>query len=107
VNKTAALVTSKGFEYEPAKRIVQVHSSDPLPMKPPARNEVDLTGLTFGRFTVMGKYTVKSKQAMWVVRCLCGRYETRSSKAIRNPENHADRCDECRHLRHLRERPKP
>lgn len=108
VNRLAAKVIRKGIEYTPDKKIVQVHSDVPLPTISPSYNEIDLSGKRFGRFVVIGKFKPKegnkNGKARWVVRCACGRYETRSSKAINNPHNSADCCDECRQLEFLKRR---
>ena len=108
VNKTAALVVSRGYQYEPDKK-VKTHDSDhPLPIRRVTRLErryhafLDLTGRNFGRFTVIG--LSQDHAGSWVVRCQCGRYTTRKKKAILNPENTQDRCEYCRHLAFLRRR---
>jgi hypothetical protein len=111
VDKVAGRVTAKGEGFESKKRIVHTHSEVPLPMKPYAVSrrrpgDVDLTGVRFGRFTVLGVYDHpvdegQDKGRLWVVRCACGRYTTRRSKAVRNPNNSDDRCDECRQLAYL------
>jgi hypothetical protein len=33
--------------------------------------------------------------ALWIVRCVCGKYETRKSKAIKNILNAHDHCSYC------------
>ena len=53
----------------------------------------DLTGIRFGRMTVVGYSDIIPKR--WVCRCDCSAYELRSAKAIRNKENF-DMCYECR-----------
>lgn len=103
VNKTAARVMGKGIQYTPDKKIVQVHSENPLPLIPISWNEKNLKGIKFGKLTVMGKFS-SGKKAMWSCRCLCGRYCARSSKAIHNPKNNADCCAECQQLEFLKRR---
>ena len=110
VNQAAARTMGRGVHYEPDKIIIQCHWT-----APPATISVsqvtdlrfiDLSGVKFGRLTVIG-YLGKpnpKKSARWLVRCACGDYESRASKAIRNPENRGDRCDKCRHLAFLKRR---
>jgi len=57
-----------------------------IPCPPP-----DLLGVKFGAFTVVNRITGK-----WVVECICGAIEYRSSKAVLNPANTFDACVECR-----------
>ena len=107
VNHTAAaVVLGKGVHFIPNKIITTGDSELPIPTKPLTRHElsqpqfVDLTGKKFGRFTVIGKS--RDHGARWVVRCSCGKYSLRKTKAINNPSNAQDRCEECRHLAHLK-----
>jgi hypothetical protein len=114
VNRAAARVLGGGVHYEPDKEIVQRHWTAPPPLKtipPAARIDpkfVDLTGVSFGRFRVIGYLGVlseaKKAKALWLVRCACGDYESRSAKSVQNPENHGDRCEKCRHLAFLKRR---
>jgi hypothetical protein len=103
VDRLAAKVTRPGFRFDPQKRIQTDDSPNPLPTRliTPAMlaspNFQDLTGVRFGRFRVIGM--AKHKKKHWVVRCACGIYSTRCSKAIKNPANHVDRCEHCRHWR--------
>lgn len=108
MNKTAALVVSKGFEYTPdLKKSDQVESKLPLETKPITDSEKgssefeDLTGFKIGRFTVMGRNAVGRGRG-WVVRCNCGNYAIRTKKSIQNEKNYGDRCQECRHLAQLK-----
>lgn len=100
----AARVTSKGTAYVPDLRAPThiLHSAMPLPMLPPPRceNARHIVGRRVGRLTVIGYSASQNpkKNASWVVRCACGNYETRKSKAIFNPANTKDRCTACRHL---------
>ena len=106
VDGTAARVTSKGFDYTPDKKIAQLHwETCPKTKDVPKDMPVDkvLTGRKFGRFTVIGLYPKKGRanKGRWVCRCACGRYETRTRRAITNPQNTDDCCCLCRHLKHL------
>lgn len=69
-------------------------SLEPLATKLPPADGEDLTGRQVGELTVVGY--ARHYPRSWVVRCGCGVYTTRSSKAIRNPANSGDKCDHCR-----------
>jgi hypothetical protein len=56
----------------------------------------DLTGRRQGRMTVVG--ASKDLPARWIMRCDCGDYEPRSSKAVKNPNNSQDCCAKCRQI---------
>lgn len=107
LNSTAASVVSKGYQYTPARKIEGKHSDFPLKIRPIPRGSVDLCGKKFGRFTVIGLHDDVEdrgngkKYGSWVVRCSCGRYENRRSKAIHNPANSDDCCAICRHTMRL------
>lgn len=111
VNQAAARVMGAGVHYEPDKAIVQRHwtappKTIPIPKMVNWQHFVDLTGRVIGRFTVigyLGKFGQK-KRSRWLVRCVCGDYESRAAKSINNPENYGDRCEKCRHLAHLKRR---
>lgn len=106
INKTAATVISTGTHFIPNKKIQTNDSELPLAIRPLAKSELgdnrcnDLTGMTVGRFTVLGASLDFPRH--WVVRCVCGRYSTRRAKAIKNPANSQDRCEHCRNLAHLK-----
>lgn len=100
VNKPAALVTGKGIQYTPRKKVCQKHWDVPPPTKPLSPDTPNLVGVRFGQLTVVGRY--RDKNGYWAVRCDCGAYETRRSKSVLNPANWVDRCDECRHLAYLK-----
>lgn len=110
INKTAALVISKGTHYEPDCKI-QVKEFDSPPMMldrrhfPKNPNFVDLTGKEKGRFRVVG-LLAGSKLNQWVVRCSCGKYTTRTTKSIKsvdlNESANFDACRECKHLAFLK-----
>ncbi len=108
---TSARVIKGGVHYTPDKMITNEHSDCPLPMRSPNHLErhsktfVDLKGTKFGQFTVVGLHDAgrTKKTLTWVVRCSCGKYETRTSKAVRNPNNAAiDCCQWCRQVDYLR-----
>jgi hypothetical protein len=112
VNKAAALVTGKGEDFNSKKMITQVHSHVPLPTIPfravkKNSESIDLTGMTFGRFTVIGYSGKTNRKGLWVVRCVCGRYATRHSRSVKNPLNQHDSCEECRQTAYLRKASTP
>lgn len=106
INKTAALVVGAGTHYTPNKK-VQTNDSDlPIETRAITKSElcqpcfIDLTGSRIGRLTVIG--AAREFKGSWVLRCDCGTYTTRKSKAIKNTENIQDRCEHCRHLAFLK-----
>jgi len=61
------------------------------------QSETDLSGVKFGKFTVIGRYRkTKRRGIIWVVRCECGHFESRFTRSVRNPHNFGDRCEACR-----------
>jgi hypothetical protein len=113
VNATAARVTSRSNEtWEPNYRppATKMHWKEPPATKSPSRETVaavtwdNLTGRKFGRFTVvgwLGRLNAKQK-GMWLVRCTCGDYEARTSRAIKQPGNTYDRCHDCVYLERVK-----
>jgi hypothetical protein len=91
---TAALVVSKGERYRNEPRVMNVCTEAPPKIKPLPHNAPNLAGLRFGRFRVIGMQA--GENGRWVVRCDCGNYEIRRTKAILNAANFGDRCTYCR-----------
>jgi len=60
----------------------------------------NLRGVRFGALTVIswvGKRTTSaSAKPSWMVKCICGAVEYRTTRAIRNPQNSFDACVKCR-----------
>lgn len=100
VDQTAGIVFSAGVKYHNPVAVKNPHWETCPPIKKSLPGALHLGGVKFGRFTVIGLLARKnnSAPAKWVVRCSCGDYETRSARAIRNPENFGDRCCKCRRL---------
>lgn len=76
VNKTAGLVMSRGEHWTPyLKEHTAAHWENPPKCLPVDPNRLDHTGTKFGRFTVVGlvSHKTKNKKARWLVRCVCGR----------------------------------
>lgn len=105
VNGVAARVIARGKQYVPDKQVVNNDSDLPIAVRPYSKAEksaqgfIDLRGREVGRLVVVGMARDFVRQ--WVVRCACGRYSTRSAKAIKNPRNGNDRCEHCRYLAFL------
>lgn len=105
LNITAALVTKQSNEDIINKKYPALHSENPIKTKKISKKYEDITGFKFGRFTVMGLFKHKNNVfSTWVCRCICGNYEIRSKKSIKNPENFGDRCHECRNLAYVKKR---
>lgn len=114
-DKTASMVAGKGehFEWEPENRD-KIHSRDPIATRLPEAKErnqpgfLDLKGIKIGRFTVIGiAADLKTCNGQnWVLRCVCGSYETRKAKYIKScaagDQNHEPMCDWCRKTNRLR-----
>lgn len=87
-----------------------VHLDAPMRCVPVPRDTEDLTGRQVGRLKViglLGKLNPKKKMASWLVRCVCGRYETRKAKSIKaaaglDHETHGMQCYECQKLAHIK-----
>lgn len=102
VDNTARQVTSEGVHYSPRiKNCRQFWEYQPK-VKAHPRAELELAGIKFARFTVIG-LTVEprrrsNEKCIWVCKCVCGRFEKRTAKAIKNPKNTDDMCTHCQHL---------
>jgi hypothetical protein len=107
VNAEAAKALQKGEQYESKKKITQVSAEVPIATSPfPGKKVDDLTGRSVGRFTVIGykgggSSSAKQCGCLWVVRCACGRYETRRTKSIKNYKNVADCCQYCKEIQYM------
>ena len=98
VNRTAALVVSRGESFDFITCDGQVNSSLPLPTRCINFDEIrsrdfkDLSGVKFGRLDVVG---ISSEvKARWVCRCICGMYVLRTSSAIKSAALDAC-CSQC------------
>ena len=106
INKTAAIVVGKSDEFVSKKVILTNDSDFPIQIRPidsltsKSQGFVDLTGVKFGRFIVIG--LSKQFSQHWVVRCCCGRYTTRRAKSIKNTNNTKDCCEMCRQTNYFR-----
>ncbi|MBC8954857.1 hypothetical protein [Xenorhabdus sp. PB62.4] len=64
---------------------------------------IQIQGYEYGFFTVLGVRPLSQRSdgksnAIYVVRCRCGKYAVRTLKAIKNPNNVNDMCVHCQHL---------
>ncbi|OTA16777.1 hypothetical protein Xvie_01455 [Xenorhabdus vietnamensis] len=64
---------------------------------------IQIQGYEYGFFTVLGVRPLSQRSdgksnAIYVVRCRCGKYAVRTLKAIKNPSNFNDMCVHCQHL---------
>jgi hypothetical protein len=96
INKAAGRVMSRGEEYAPQlKPWSGVEQKTPIPIRELREIPVNLRhliGYRFGRMTVIGFAQIPKR---WSVRCSCGVYCIRSTKAICNPNNINDACRVC------------
>jgi len=106
IDSTASKVTSESKEQYSFtnKDLSRYHASVPPQLIPIPKHQErnkgfeNLIGRTFGHFTVIG-YLGKpnpKKKTKWAVRCVCGKYEVRSTPSIKNEKNSQDRCLECK-----------
>jgi hypothetical protein len=102
LDRLAALVAAVGFSADEETMLAKAKSDiKALTQRDP--NFRNLIGLKKGRLTVVayGGSNKKASRARWIVRCVCGRYEARSTRALR-PECTNDRCDKCNDLDRIR-----
>lgn len=92
VNSGARRVLGGGAHWKPKTGVDKTFVREEvgtLPTRPVplATKPHDLTGKTFGQLTVKGLGLKKkgNASAAWVVRCSCGAWEHRKSKALTNP----------------------
>ena len=98
INTTAANAIKGGFSHE--VKIDPYDSIAPIKIGTRSPDVPNVIGVQFGRFRVLGSTGRKAGKggATWVVRCSCGTYSVRTTKAIRNPKNSKDACGRCRHI---------
>lgn len=103
VNGTAARVIQPGPKgMESGKRFGAVCQPEPPEMRPVPTGKPNLLGARVGRFTVVGLSLLEGSGLRWIVRCVCGWYSLRSTKAVRNTANVLDACERCRHVDYLK-----
>jgi hypothetical protein len=109
LNKDAAIARDGGGTSWTPERALEssfVRSHAPMPMKAPDHTwRINLTGTKVGKLTVLGvaDFPARKSGAAWVVRCVCGYYETRKAKTLRDPV-YAERaaCSECEYVAELK-----
>lgn len=109
------VVFNEGDHYKPdVKSNTHLFSTLPLPTRDMNRlphkvkvdpNFKDYTGTRRGNFTVIGLLMCKDFDK-WVIRCCCGNYEARTTRAIKKVDlkPDMDRCQACVDLERLRHR---
>jgi len=91
INRQSAIVTSPGVRHVPEPPTT-LHWNHCPAITTTRLVEHDFTGMRCGSLFVKGVYAGDT-QVRWVVRCTCGRYELRTSKALRSSGNKA--CQSC------------
>lgn len=103
INGTAARVVAKGSRYIQKRVTNHLHWDICPKLRQPLHGALDLTGVKFGKFVVVGllyfdRFKQKRKKnnpARWVCKCECGRFEARHAKTIKKDASENDRCQEC------------
>jgi len=102
VDANAARAVQPGTHWTPEFKTGHIECSDtPLLTAPIPATCANLTGIKFARFTVVGYSHKKSggtRAHVWVCRCLCGRYERRTERAVLKGKDADDKCLYCREL---------
>lgn len=102
VDETASRVISGGEHYDTKSNPDAYEYDAPIPTRPAPKQVEDFTGQRKGRLTVIG-WSHRHKKR-WVVRCDCGIYGVRTTRALRNPKNIADRCSKCERVARIKQR---
>ena len=109
IDKTAARVLGSGEHYEPEVSKANMYDSDlPIVVLATPRGVDSLVGKRSGRLSVIGYHGARIKSNgeivthRWVMRCDCGRWTVRKSRAIKTPKTEEDCCDTCNHLRSVK-----
>lgn len=115
IDKTSALVTSKGPDYQLTKfkPACPWDTATPHPITECPDNIKDLTGEKLGRMIVLGYHSTRTsgrkntiQHTRWVVRCACGMYSLRTNKSIERKSDSDHCCDRCDYLKIIRKRAK-
>lgn len=105
VNKQASRVISSGLHFAPTlKPGTEREQKEPFATRPLSAIPLNIRHLIsfhFGRLVVIGYSTEPGR---WVVRCACGTYSLRRTKAVTNPVNIADACRSCRAMLQIQRR---
>lgn len=92
VDKTAALVISRGESFSYRRSLTSNDSEMPLETKEIPEGTPDFRGKKFGRMTVIGYSATKRKR--WVCRCVCGTYTLRRLEVVEKGDE-KNTCDQC------------
>lgn len=105
VDQLAAMQVARGIHWSPniKPQAGREHWKAPPPTLPVPKDRStmrtfdNMIGVSFGSLHVVGYLgrRHKSKPSNWLVRCLCGDYESRTVRSIKNPLNTKDCCMEC------------
>lgn len=102
VNRSAALVTSKGVHYEPDfSPPAQFWDIAPPTIKVPW-NATSIVGLKSGRLVVIGYLGRTGTGARWLVHCACGKFEGRRTRTLTNPKIEDDCCHLCNYQKRVK-----
>lgn len=103
VNYNAARSMSGGYSHQHRLKPSNHTEWDFCPELDKVTSRGDLTGLSKGRLTVVGKLKSSTK---WVCRCACGKFVLRNAKKIKLAQYHQnaniDACRVCCHLAFLK-----
>jgi hypothetical protein len=110
VNRLALQGVLKGEHYKFNRKGIKNRrfwTYEPLPIAPLYVTAENIIGRKFGSNMVVVNYYGKSisknrPMGRWIVRCVCGNYELRSAKAVKNKKNKNDCCCECKKIRTMR-----
>lgn len=104
INSTAKRVIQKGVDYEYIDSYLGYHDFLPEELKKITHRPkgfIDFTGKKIGTFTVIGMCKKKIKNnSQWLVKCNCGMYEKRMTKALKNQQHMT--CRSCLDLIKIR-----
>lgn len=111
LNADAAKAVSMRGEADLSLRLEDQFQHWECPQKtwPVPLGQQDYTGLKMGRLTVIGYYGAHWKKgySLWLVRCVCGRYELRKGRNIRQPKpSTVHECRRCNKMAQLRRQTK-
>jgi hypothetical protein len=107
VDRNAVNAIRGGVSFKGKNRVLTSDSDYPISVRKVPKGSKDLTGIKFGRFTVIGlkkkqRWFSGVKKKKWVVRCVCGIFSVRLGKSILNSRNYFDRCEFCRYSAFLK-----
>jgi hypothetical protein len=102
LNKQAALdASAKGGAFVPRVKFhpdTHIHA-EIQPKIRKAHSSDDLTGRIFGRLKVLGLADLPNRnpgrKTAWVVQCICGRYENRKAKGLKDGSPQSLQCAAC------------